>query len=96
MRIRAIRASSHHLSSADAAADVNESVGPAAVCRGRKTPRRVTESSARVGLIGFGHVGRALAWLLQAKWGPLEALLGIAALRDHPAGGGVVPARRLR
>lgn len=56
----------------------------------------MTESPARVGLIGFGHVGRALARLLQAKRAQLEALLGITALRDHPAGGGAATASRLR
>jgi homoserine dehydrogenase len=56
----------------------------------------VTESPTRVGLIGFGHVGRALARLLQAKRGQLDALLGITVLRDHPAGGSAAVASRLR
>ena len=71
--------------------------------------RNVPDVPIRIGLIGFGHVGRALARLLAAKRGQLKALLGrewrtaydrlsdlITALQDRRADGGPAAGSRLR
>ena len=68
---------------------------PPAVRHDPETARRMTESPARVGLIGFGHVGRALAPGPDAAASNMLTDL-MTALSDHPAGGGAAAASRLR
>lgn len=72
----------------------NRSAQPAARDN-RDTARRGTESPIRVALIGFGHVGRALAPGPDAAASNMLTDL-MTALSDHPAGGGAAAASRLR